>query len=255
MHIPTHTLAVSLDDCPQWHHGIRHYAVWCLPVEDPGWLAFIQQAQAVLSPWLHPGYQRQPHITLFAAGLVDKNHYSAVMRAAHIQSLELYSLSPVLLTPSVLSTFATAPWLGVEDGDNQLLLLRDRLRGCVAEDSPPRQYQPHITLGFYRDSYPIKAVLQRLELLQTQAQVLPPLRINRLQLCYYDTHQVQGKLDVKETIELDQTATVDNPIQDPLEAVRQMRRDQLRVCALKQKSELEQLIFVAEKSITDVQGD
>ena len=207
MQPPTCTFGVSLNDLPEWHHGIRHYAVWCLPVDDPDWLAFIQATQTLLSPWLHAGYQRQPHITLFAAGLVDKKHYSAAMRVAHIKSLELYSLSPVLLTASDLSTFATAPWIGIEDGDNQLQSLRNRLAHAAAEDSPPPRYQPHVTLGFYRDSYPVAAILQRLEPLQAQAQALPPLRINRLQLCYYDTHQVQGRLDVKETMDLNQAAT------------------------------------------------
>lgn len=247
MPLPSHTFAVSLDDLPDWHQGIRQYAVWCLPVDNPDWQAFIHQAQVALASLLHTGYARQPHITLFAAGLVDKNHYTDIMRCAQIQSLELYSLSPVLLTASSLSTFSTAPWLGITDEDNQLQRLRNVLGLTHREDSPPPRYQPHVTLGFYNDIYPIETVLERLEPLQQQALALPPLRIDRLQLCYYDTRQVQGRLDVKENIELKAETTVDNSPLDPLEAIRQMRRDQLRVCALKQKTELEQLISSADK--------
>lgn len=199
---PEHTLAVSLEDCPEWHRGIQHYAVWCLPVDDPDWLAFIDRAQTLLSPWLHPGYGRQPHITLFAAGLVDKNYYSADMQAAQIQSLELYSLSPVLLTPSILSTFATAPWLGIEDMNNQLESLRSLISKGVAEDSPALEYQPHITLGFYRDSYPLADLTPRFEQLQQQAAKLPTLEITELHLCYYNTQKIQGKLTLEHSIQL-----------------------------------------------------
>lgn len=248
MPLPSHTFAVSLGNMPDWHQGIRHYAVWCLPVDDPYWLAFIHRAQTTLTPWLHPGYARQPHITLFAAGLVDKSHYTEFMRHAQIQSLELYSLSPVLLTPSCLSTFSTAPWLGITDGDNQLRRLRDLLGLTHREDSPPPRYQPHVTLGFYNEVYSVTDILEQLEPLQQQARALPPLYIDRLQLCYYNTRQIQGKLDVKESIELGKHEVVDNSLQDPLEAVRQMRRDQLRICALKQKAELERLIMDTDQS-------
>ncbi len=198
----THTHPVSLSDWPQWHQGIRHYAVWCLPVDDPDWLAFIDQAQTALSPWLHPGYARQPHITLFAAGLVDKNHYSADMQAAQIKSLELYSLSPVLFTPAALSTFSTAPWLGIEDVNNQLESLRSLISKGLDEDSPAFEYQPHITLGFYRDSYPLADLTQRFEHLSQMAAKLPTLQINQLHLCYYDTREIQGTLTVEHCINL-----------------------------------------------------
>lgn len=216
---PKHTLAVSLEDWPQWHRGIRQYAVWCLPVNDPQWLAFIDQAQTLLSPWLHPGYARQPHITLFAAGLVDKNHYSADMQAAQIQSLELYSLSPVLLTASCLSTFATAPWLGIEDVNNQLESLRSLISKGVAEDSPAQQYQPHITLGFYRDSYPLADLTQRFEQLQQLAAKLPTLEITELHLCYYNTQEIQGPLLIQHAITLnpeEDTTSAGTQLQQPL---------------------------------------
>ncbi len=198
----THTHPVSLGDWHQWHQGIRHYAVWCLPVDDPDWLAFIDQAQTALSPWLHPGYARQPHITLFAAGLVDKNHYRADMQAAQIKSLELYSLSPVLFTPAALSTFPTAPWLGIEDVNNQLESLRSLISKGLDEDSPAFEYQPHITLGFYRDSYPLADLTQRFEHLSQMAAKLPTLQINQLHLCYYDTREIQGTLTVEHCINL-----------------------------------------------------
>ncbi|MBP0047346.1 2'-5' RNA ligase family protein [Marinobacterium sp. AK62] len=197
---PNQTLAVSLDDCPQWHGGIEHYAVWCLPVEDPAWITFIHRAQSALSPWLHPSYQRQPHITLFAAGLVDKKSNLEAMLAAQIQSLELYSLSPVLLTPSALSTFSTAPWLGLTDPNGQLNRLRSRLSQVFCEDSPPARYQPHITLGFYRETYPLAPIHTALNQLSSDALRLPPLRLDRLHLCYYRTREVQGRLWIKKTV-------------------------------------------------------
>ena len=71
----THTLATELRDFPEWHGGIRHYAVWALPVDCPLWLQRIADLQRQLAPLLHSDYARQPHITLFACGLVDQRHF------------------------------------------------------------------------------------------------------------------------------------------------------------------------------------
>ncbi|GAA0793578.1 2'-5' RNA ligase family protein [Marinobacterium sediminicola] len=244
----THTLATELRDFPEWHRGIRHYAVWTLPVEEPAWIARIEYLQQQLAPLLHPGYDRQPHITLFAAGLVDNRHFADHHARQQANALQQLGLPVMTLVADELSTFSTAPWLGISAGDSQLLRIRQTLASVSAEDSPARDYRPHITLGFYQQAMRLDAVHRRLASLSESLPPLPPLQVKRLELCHYATHEIQGKLTVKDSIELtERPAMSQQPAAaDPLEAIRQMRQEQLRVCALKQQTELGRLIHEAK---------
>jgi 2'-5' RNA ligase len=190
-----------LADCPQWHGGVRDYAVWLLPITEPRWCAFIERAQQQLRPWLHPGYQRQPHITVYAAGLVSEAHYSTAKAQLQLQQLQAKPPEAVTLQASVLSSFATAPWLGVAN-NTALTELRQQLSQSFDEDSPPPRYQPHITFGFYRGQYASHCIRQQLETLAEAAAELPALTVHELHLCHYRTTQVQGRLSSKQRITL-----------------------------------------------------
>ena len=246
----THTLATELRDFPEWHRGIRHYAVWALPVEAPAWLARIAHLQQQLAPLLHPGYVRQPHITLFACGLVDKHHFRSEQARQQADALRALNLSTLQLNATGLSTFTTAPWLGVRAVDNRLSLIRRTLAAITAEDSPVRHYRPHITLGFYPQAYALDLIHSRLATLDAGLPPLPPLPIKRLELCYYATNEIQGELSVQDSIEL-KTTEADGlqDTLDPLEAIRQMRKAQLRVCALKQQADIDRLVAGAEGAV------
>ncbi len=243
----THTLATELRDFPEWHHGIRHYAVWTLPVETPAWLERIAYLQQRLAPLLHPGYHRQPHITLFACGLVDNRHFPPHLGHRQAEALRTLKLSTLQVHAGGLSTFTTAPWLGIHTRDSSLSLIRRTLAGVAPEDSPARDYRPHITLGFYRHSRRLNDIHTRLAAVERELPPLPPLPVKRLQWCHYATNEIQGRLAVKDSIELKDPAVMDSrhDTLDPLEAIRQMRKDQLRVCALKQQAELDRLVSEA----------
>ncbi len=247
----THTLATELRDFPEWHQGIRHYAVWALPVEDPAWLEGIRYLQQHLAPLLHPGYARQPHITLFACGLVDQHHFRPDQARDQLAALKALNLSTLQLNAAGLSTFTTAPWLGIQPVDNRLALIRRTLAAILTEDTPASHYRPHVTLGFYQQAWRLSDILSRLATLASRLPSLPPLPINRLDLCYYATNEIQGELTVKDSIEL-KHATEDNGQQeslDPLEAIKQMRKEQLRVCALKQQADIDRLVAGAERAM------
>jgi 2'-5' RNA ligase len=245
----THTLATELRDFPEWHGGIRHYAVWALPVDCPLWLQRITDLQRQLAPLLHPGYARQPHITLFACGLVDQRHFHPQQARQQAQALLSLQLPALQLEATGLSTFTTAPWLGIAAVDNHLSQIRQTLAQFSPEDSPAPAYRPHITLGFYQQAWPLKSIHSRLAALETNLPPLPPLNVNRLELCFYSTHDIQGRLTVQDSIELKTGLTTDTTDNlDPLEAIKQLRQQQLKVCALKQKSELGRLITDAKTS-------
>ncbi len=241
----THTLATELRDFPEWHQGIRHYAVWTLPVEEPAWLERIAGLQQQLAPLLHPGYVRQPHVTLFAAGLVDNQHFRRAQARQQADALRALNLSTWQLDADGLSTFTTAPWLGVRSMDNRLSLIRRTLAAIAPEDAPANDYRPHVTLGFYQQAWRLGDIYSRLAELASRLPPLPPLPVKRLELCHYATNEIQGTLTVKDSIELNDAAALDNTL-DPLEAIKQMRRDQLRVCALKQQADINRLVADAE---------
>ncbi len=249
----THTLATELRDFPEWHQGIRHYAVWTLPVEEPAWLERILYLQQHLAPLLHPGYARQPHITLFACGLVDKNHFRPEQARGQLAALKELNLSTLQLNAAGLSTFTTAPWLGVRSVDNRLALIRRMLAAIMTEDTPASHYRPHITLGFYQQARRLSDIHSRLATLASRLPPLPPLPINRVNLCYYATNEIQGKLTVQDSIKLKHTmeATDQQESLDPLEVIKQMRKEQLRVCALKQQADIDRLVAGAEGAVNN----
>ncbi|MDR0477207.1 MAG: hypothetical protein LBH14_04640, partial [Desulfobulbaceae bacterium] len=72
-------VAHELRDFSEWHQGIRHYGFWCLLIDDPPWQRVIASAQAQMAPFLHPGYERQPHVTLFSCGLLTDDFFSGEM--------------------------------------------------------------------------------------------------------------------------------------------------------------------------------
>ncbi|MBA4503740.1 2'-5' RNA ligase family protein [Marinobacterium marinum] len=250
---PTHTLATELRDFPEWHRGIRHYAVWTLPVDDQAWQQRLAHLQHRLSPFLHPGYVRQPHITLFAAGLVDNRHFPPDRARQQAHVLRQLELSAIQLRATAVSTFTTAPWLGIQPVDNSLLYIRQALAKVIPEDAPADHYQPHITLGFYQQAYALEVIHTHLAALNHTLPPLPPLSIKRVELCYYATHEMQGRLTVADSVELNTPTRADASPEalDPLEAIKQMRKDQLRVCALKQQAELERLITDAAPTNED----
>ncbi|GAA0697172.1 hypothetical protein GCM10009104_26710 [Marinobacterium maritimum] len=249
----THTLATELRDFPEWHQGIHHYAVWALPVEEPLWLERIRYLQQYLAPLLHPGYARQPHITLFACGLVDNLHFSPEQARNQVDALSALNLSTLQLNATGLSTFTTSPWLGVQSVDNRLSLIRRTLASIITEDTPASHYRPHVTLGFYQQAWRLSDIHSRLATLVSRLPPLPPLPINRLDLCYYATKEIQGELTVKDSIELKDTAETDDLREtlDPLEAIKQMRKEQLRVCALKQQADIDRLVAGAERAVNN----
>lgn len=51
-----------LGDFKEWHKGIPYYGFWALEINSEQLLSQVSNAQNQLAPWLHSGYQRQPHL-------------------------------------------------------------------------------------------------------------------------------------------------------------------------------------------------
>ena len=98
-----------------------------------------------------------------------------------------------------LNSFASAPYISVNDPDNSLFTIRELLQQVVKEDNSG-DYVPHVTLGHYREKIETRVVatyLQKFTKLPNE-----PLLVKELLFCSYKTRESQGQFDVLERVEL-----------------------------------------------------
>lgn len=186
-------------DFHEWHGGIAHYGFWAVAVDCPAWHALFCAACAHAAPFVHAGYRRAPHVTIAAAGLLDERHASP----AHLrrQSERLRQARPPVfeLHAGGLDSFASAPYVAVDDPSGTLHALRRLLAAIAAEDSPA-QYQPHLTVGLYRAAFDFGHVRRHLATFRHPD--VPPLPVRELQFCTYQTHDIQGPFTVRTRVPL-----------------------------------------------------
>lgn len=201
---PTHTQICELRDYPEWHRGRQRYGLWAIPVDCPAVLARMQAARELLGDWLHPGYLRQAHITLFVCGFealqrrYDDDFCSAQLQH-QLDALRRLPLAPFELQIGSLDSFASAAFLQIGDPQRRL----QPLRGCLAgqaEEVRQSPYLPHLTLGLYRRSISGQAWRERAAALSR----LPPLplAVRELHYCTYQADQLFGPLQVEQRIAL-----------------------------------------------------
>lgn len=195
-HAPPQTLACELRDYPEWRRGRTRYAVWMLSVECPQILARLQRAQQHLGDWLHQGYRRQAHITLFVCGfpaeqaLLDDD-FPLERLAAQQQAVRELGIAPFELHVGGLDSFASAPFLTVSDPAGYL----DALRTALAAHSPEiRQsdYRAHLTVGLYARSVPRECVQRQLAAFAEGDPL--PLTVRELHYSSYAAAELFGPL-------------------------------------------------------------
>ena len=194
-------IAHQLRDFPEWHQGTHHYGFWGLMIDDPAWQETVALAQAHMARFLHPGYRRQPHVTLFCGGLLADDFFSEEILARQVQALAEARLPPFCLELSgCLDSFATAPHLPLADPDGGLAKIRAVLATVNREDAPPASYHPHITLGFYRQSFATRAVAAHLRAFRPLPP--PPFSARSIHFCRFATADSQGPLETLACLDL-----------------------------------------------------
>lgn len=175
---PAQSIACERRDYPEWHRGRPRYGVWTLPVECPEVLARLERAQAHLGDWLHQGYRRQAHVTLFVCGFSAErarfdDDFPDERLAAQVDALSTLRAGRFALQIGGLDSFASAPFLTVDDPDARL----QPLRTALAAHSPEiRQapYHPHLTVGLYARALPRQVLQKRLgEFIDSEPLPLP----------------------------------------------------------------------------------
>ena len=189
------TIPAEARDFPEWHHGRETYAVWVLTMDDKTIQDKFVSAREHLNGYLLEPYHRQPHITLFVCGfLVDTPKYNDdfthAQLQAQIQALENADIQPFEIEIGGLNSFASAPYLEVNDSSNGIAQLREILsRGAREFRTAP--YTPHLTVGLYAGAFPSMEVAKRMVEFQSK----PILKkVTQITLATYQAKEFAGKL-------------------------------------------------------------
>lgn len=193
------TFAACDKNLHTWHQGIPWYGFWAVLISQEDWLESLQSAREYLQEFLLPGYTRQAHITISASGLLSEQHFSQKDYQQQKQRLLQTKPKEFYLHSAHLNSFLSAPYLSIEDPQNQLLKLRSLL-GNIKADDEPAVYHPHITLGLYRDSFPSQQITQKLKAFKLPE--LSVLRVKEIVYCRYRTDKLQDAFEPQEIFPL-----------------------------------------------------
>jgi 2'-5' RNA ligase len=183
----------------EWHNGIAYYGFWAVVINDLNWIDLWNTARAQVKQFVHPDYQRRPHITIIACGLLDQAHFSAEHLDRQWRVLSEATIPPFYLKVTSLNSFATAPCLMIEDSTGVLKQIRDRFT-VISKEDVPVQYQPHITLGLYRDAFSTIEVADCLARFKYTS--MKPTLVTELAFCVFETKEIQGQFRIMKRIRL-----------------------------------------------------
>ena len=196
LHQSLTTIPAEIRDFREWHHGRTHYAVWVLGCEDnPAIQAKFKAARAHLNGYLLEPYDRQPHITLFVCGFLAasaryNDDFTLNQVEAQIQALGSAHIEAFEIEINGLNSFASAPFLEVQDPDGGIARLRAVLSGAAPEFRTA-PYQPHLTVGLYASAFHSQDVLARMAAFITEP---TRWRVETVTLATYQASEVVGKL-------------------------------------------------------------
>lgn len=193
------TIPHSNRDFVEWHGGIPHYGFWAVLAGGKGWLEMLEAARSHVKQFIHPGYRRGPHITVFACGLLHEDHFSSRLQRRQAAALREANLAPFLLRAGALDSFAAAPYIAAEDPNGSLDRIRSMLAAISQEDNPA-DYRPHVTLGLYREAFDTAVVADHLQRFRPEQAISLP--VTELAFCAYETGDIQGPFAVLERVAL-----------------------------------------------------
>lgn len=187
-------------DFVEWHRGISHYGFWAVLANDQEWLALLETARSHVERFIHPGYGRGPHITVAACGLLSEEHFSTALQRRQTTALNEAKVPPFFLRAGMLDSFASAPYITVEDPDGSLGKIRSILATISKEDNPADYYRPHITLGLFQEAFEMQRVAHHLQ--QFRPVSIRQLSVTELAFCAFKTSDLQGPFVVVERVAL-----------------------------------------------------
>lgn len=187
-------------DYPEWHLGRQNYALWYLEINDQKLVHYLDQLRAHFSEFLVEPNHRQYHVTLFICGFlthetkVHCDDFSFTEFEQHKKVLIQENFAPFQLKIGSVDSFSSALFIEVQDTENILSLIRQKL-GTVSNEIAALDYCPHITLGLYKKDYSSDLILQKISQLPVQYdQAEFDLKVEHLTFGYYEAQILQGQL-------------------------------------------------------------
>ena len=192
----SHTVCNIRRDFPEWHLGRSPYVFWGLDVDVPAVSAKVARAATHLDGYLLDGYRRQPHVTLDLCGFPSTqstraDEFSPAFLERQCSALRAANLSVFEIEVAGLSSFSSAPFLGVVDRGGHIAAVRR----CLDVDGRPRlfgHYVPHVTVGLYGGAWPADEVAGRLAGFSVGE--VAPCRVERISLLAYQPADIGGPL-------------------------------------------------------------
>ena len=162
----THTVRNEVRDFVEWHRGRAPYVFWGLLLDSPALDGQLARAASWLDGLLLDDYVREPHVTLDVCGFPaeqseEDEAFSLALIDAQTTRLVAAAPAPFSIHIGGLDSFTSAPFLRVFDVDRGIAGLRQ----CLAENGRHRlfgDYVPHVTVGLYRDAWPLQPVAERI---------------------------------------------------------------------------------------------
>ncbi|EML4808609.1 2'-5' RNA ligase family protein [Acinetobacter baumannii] len=187
-------------DYSEWHLGRQNYALWYLEINDQKLVHYLDQLRAHFSEFLVEPNHRQYHVTLFICGFlthetkVHCDDFSFTEFEQHKKVLIQENFAPFQLKIGSVDSFSSALFVEVQDTENNLSLIRQKL-GIVSNEIAALDYCPHITLGLYKKDYSSNLILQKISQLPVQyTQAEFDLKVEYLSFGYYQAQILQGQL-------------------------------------------------------------
>lgn len=192
------TLSHCNRDFAEWHKGISHYGFWAIVVDDQSWIRLFETAQAHIKPFILAGYNRAPHITISACGLLDKEYFSDELLNNQYHKFKGSNISQFSLHTTSLNSFTSAPHLNIEYSA-PLHNLR-KLATNISQEDAFYEYRPHVTIGLYRDAFSTDEVTKHLQNFQYPS--IKAMKVTKLSFCAYETCNIQGPFQILRQIDL-----------------------------------------------------
>lgn len=194
IHEPSTVIPLLEQDYPQWHKNRSYFCLWYIEIICHDILNYIQIKQSEFQHFLAPYYHRQAHITLFVNGFwVEQKMYIDDFNQQNlntqIQALQTLDLEPFTLTLEHLHSFDNC--LAIKIQHHPIFNHIRQVFNQTHQEISPSDYIPHITLGFYRESFLKQQILDKIQ--NTVYQKLS-FQVDKLTFGYYHAQALQGQL-------------------------------------------------------------
>jgi 2'-5' RNA ligase len=159
-----------------WRRGRERYLVWALRVSDPRVTARMASVAGRLGDAVVPVRAEDAHVTTWVCGFpataptLDDDVGESIVAA---QRAATTRLPPARLVVGAPSAFSTCAFLEVHDPHGDLAAMRAALAVPGALEIRFSRYQPHVTVGRFRDARAATPIAEALASLRRDRDAAP----------------------------------------------------------------------------------